>query len=280
MNRIFDCFIFFNEIELLKFRLKELDEFVDHFIIVESTMSFSGKSKKLYFKEYENELNEYKSKIIYVSMKFDDHQSAHQSTISSGDSRCEANEQNRETFFRRESLQRNTISEVIQKLNNNNLLNALDLIMLSDVDEIPSRNYLKCLKEFPKLNTVEVLMQKFYYYNFHCQNEKLWPGTLIATKDIFLSKSAQEWRDIRCNVTKIVNSGYHLSYFFGVDRIITKVKNFSHDEFNNGKYLDKDKIKECIKHGKDLFDRNEEKWMKLEHIDEANLPKHFKDLIV
>lgn len=36
---IYDCFTFFNEIELLEWRLKLLDEVVDYFVIVESNMT-------------------------------------------------------------------------------------------------------------------------------------------------------------------------------------------------------------------------------------------------
>ena len=45
---IYDCFIFFNELDLLKIRFKLLDDLVDKFVLTESTLTFSGKPKPLY----------------------------------------------------------------------------------------------------------------------------------------------------------------------------------------------------------------------------------------
>ena len=47
--KIIDCFTFYNEAGMLEFRLKELNDIVDYFVLVESTRSFSGKLQPLYF---------------------------------------------------------------------------------------------------------------------------------------------------------------------------------------------------------------------------------------
>ena len=49
--KIIDCFTFFNELDLLEFRLKFLDPHIDHFIIAESNLTHSGKAKPFYFEE-------------------------------------------------------------------------------------------------------------------------------------------------------------------------------------------------------------------------------------
>ena len=54
---IFDCFQYFNEENILDIRLNILNEFVDNFIIVESTINHQGKSKKLNF-NIKNKTNE------------------------------------------------------------------------------------------------------------------------------------------------------------------------------------------------------------------------------
>ena len=41
--KIVDCFIFYNEIDMLLYRLEILNEYVDYFILVESKYTFSGK---------------------------------------------------------------------------------------------------------------------------------------------------------------------------------------------------------------------------------------------
>ena len=47
--KVIDCFIFYNELDLLDYRLNILKEVVDYFVIVESTHTFVGKEKELYF---------------------------------------------------------------------------------------------------------------------------------------------------------------------------------------------------------------------------------------
>ena len=46
---VYDCFMFFNELELLDLRLHELDAVVDRFVLVEGVRTLSGKPKPLYF---------------------------------------------------------------------------------------------------------------------------------------------------------------------------------------------------------------------------------------
>jgi beta-1,4-mannosyl-glycoprotein beta-1,4-N-acetylglucosaminyltransferase len=65
MSKIFDCFIFNDEIDLLKIRLAYLNEFVDYFVIVESCQTFQGEKKKLNFKNNISLFSKYKKKIIH-----------------------------------------------------------------------------------------------------------------------------------------------------------------------------------------------------------------------
>ena len=53
MIKVVDCFIFYNELDLLTYRLNVLNDTVDYFIIVESTHTHVGKEKKLYFTHQE-----------------------------------------------------------------------------------------------------------------------------------------------------------------------------------------------------------------------------------
>ena len=47
--KIFDCFMYFDEDLLLDLRLNTLNDFVDKFIIIESTITHTGKPKSLKF---------------------------------------------------------------------------------------------------------------------------------------------------------------------------------------------------------------------------------------
>src|SRR5277367_3065030 len=64
--KIYDCFLFFNELELLEIRLNEMYEYVDYFVLVESTESFVGKPKPLYYAQNKERFNQFNDKIIHV----------------------------------------------------------------------------------------------------------------------------------------------------------------------------------------------------------------------
>ena len=49
--KIYDCFTFYNELDLLEIRLNILLPSVAYFVLVESTKTYSGVRKKLFFNE-------------------------------------------------------------------------------------------------------------------------------------------------------------------------------------------------------------------------------------
>ena len=66
MLKIIDCFIFYNELELLKYRINILNNIVDYFVIIESTHTFIGKEKKLYYNNNKHLFDKFKDKIIHI----------------------------------------------------------------------------------------------------------------------------------------------------------------------------------------------------------------------
>ena len=62
---IVDCIIYNNEKELLELRLNILNDFVDRFVIMEATQTFSGKSKPLYFEQDRELFKKWEHKIKY-----------------------------------------------------------------------------------------------------------------------------------------------------------------------------------------------------------------------
>ena len=61
---IYDCFQFFDEEHILDLRLNILNEFVDFFVMVESTTDHQGNSKKLNFDL--KKFRKFDNKIIYI----------------------------------------------------------------------------------------------------------------------------------------------------------------------------------------------------------------------
>ena len=66
--KIYDCFPFFNELDLLEIRLNYLDPYVDHFVLCESNVTFSGISKKYFYLENKNLFEKFEHKIIHVAV--------------------------------------------------------------------------------------------------------------------------------------------------------------------------------------------------------------------
>ncbi|NDH67218.1 MAG: N-acetylglucosaminyltransferase, partial [Gammaproteobacteria bacterium] len=68
-NKVFDCFIFFNELDLLELRLNTLDSHVDHFLIVESGITFQGEPKEFYYEKNKIRYQKFEHKIIHFKVE-------------------------------------------------------------------------------------------------------------------------------------------------------------------------------------------------------------------
>ena len=64
--KVYDTFAFFNEMELLELRLRELNDVVDYFVLVEATRTFQKKEKPLYYELNKDRFKEWHHKIIHV----------------------------------------------------------------------------------------------------------------------------------------------------------------------------------------------------------------------
>ena len=67
--KIFDCFTFYNELDLLQIRLEELYDVVNHFVLVEATTTFTNRPKEMLFKQNRARYSKYLDKIIYVPVE-------------------------------------------------------------------------------------------------------------------------------------------------------------------------------------------------------------------
>ena len=167
---IFDCFQYFNEDHVADIRFNILNEFVDTFVIVESTVNHQGENKKLHFDI--NKYKKFKNKINYIVV--DDTPEDIKLPHKGGESLVEQH-------------QRNSIMKGLKKCSDN------DLIILSDVDEIPNLNK---LNEFNR-NKYGVFLQKMFMYKFNLVNlkENNWHGSKICLKKNF--KSPQWLRNLK-----------------------------------------------------------------------------------
>lgn len=274
---IYDCFAFFNELELLEIRLNELNDVVDKFVLVEATRTFQKQAKPLYFQENKHLFKDFEHKIIHIVVDkyptfwkkfrvptpwdYDDHQKEH---ILLGLQNCKDD----------------------------------DVIIVSDLDEIPRAEK---VKEYAYTEGIKVFRQYFacYFLNNVCKkindyggkakaqiNENgfgWWQGSVMLSYKDLKSKTktiekTRLQRDLAEPQVKIIHQGgWHFSYMGGMERIIKKLESLAHPEFNNDFYKNEQKIKEAILSGKSLFNENEF----FERVDifntEIPFPKYLKE---
>ena len=260
--KIYDCFTFFNELELLELRFASLYDVVDKFVIVEADKTHANIPKPFNFYEHLSNYEKYLPKIHYIMDK----------TVvpykGVGD-------------WSLENAQRNSIMK--------GLTDAApdDLIMISDADEIPDPATIKTIRKsftdkskhvdfvafydttpYTKGKLIEFhsgmrvanflnlsplgCQQKFHSYYFDWVCKKLpWAGTVIGKFKHM--KSPQAFRNARERLPRIVEGGWHFSNMGGVDKVIQKmaaavecVELSAVDK----KYLDKAFIEEAMATGK------------------------------
>jgi beta-1,4-mannosyl-glycoprotein beta-1,4-N-acetylglucosaminyltransferase len=239
---IYDCFQFFDEEHILDLRFNILNEFVDFFVIVESTTNHQGVEKKLYFDS--SKFKKFKNKIIYVVV--DDTPKEIKKSHLGGESLVEQH-------------QRNSVMRGLEKSHDE------DIIILSDVDEIPDLNKISM---FDKKNKYAVFSQKMFNYKINLLNltENNWHGSKVCLKKNLKSpqwlrnlkfKKYPFWRiDKPRNLQIIENGGWHFAYLQNPENISKKIKSFAHGEFNNENFSNKKNIEDKIKKGQDIFDRD------------------------
>ena len=150
--KIYDCFMFFDEELILEIRLNILNKYIDYFVIVESEFNHKGEKRELKF-DIKN-FSKFKKKIIYIIHK---DLPKNLKIINESDSKKIIDSKKFYNATKRENSQRDFISEGIKNANDN------DLILISDVDEIPNFNSFNFNKIRHKITVFE---QYFFYYKF------------------------------------------------------------------------------------------------------------------
>jgi beta-1,4-mannosyl-glycoprotein beta-1,4-N-acetylglucosaminyltransferase len=244
--KIIDCFTFYNEMNLLTYRLNILNDVVDWFIIVESKYTHSGIEKPLFFNDNKHLFSNFIHKIIHIILK--------DAPFIYPNINYEQNEQWSNEFY-----QRDMIHYGIDKLT----LHSTDVITITDLDEIPDPRTLTQLKKLPI--SVITLGMKMYYYNLNTVLLNLdspdniwWPkAKLISYKTYKLYKlSCSNIRHLNCQL--FTNGGWHLSYFGNASFIQNKLKMFAHQEYNKEEYTNLTQVNRVIETGGDLFNRTNE----------------------
>lgn len=264
--KIIDSFIFYNELDLLYYRLSILDEYVDYFILVESKYTFSGDIKQLHYLNNKTLFEKYNHKILHIVVEL---------PFKAPNINYSLNEQWKNEYHQRNAI-KNGIDMIIQNLDNT------DIILTSDVDEIPNPQILIKAKNnsLPyNPNTLNRLALDMYYYNLYYRigEGSNWHGIKLITVYAYKTNKLtfQEMRVLEHSkfVPVIEKGGWHLSYFGDINFIITKIGSFSHQEYNNNNYIDKNKLEKKIKNGINLLNDSNLVYIPIE--ENTNLPTQY-----
>ena len=290
--KIYDCFMYFDEEVVVDVRLNTLDKFVDYFVIVESKFTHKGDPRDLKFNH--KKFEKFKKKIIYLVY---DEQSQKIKEIRSEDEIYEKTKKYIYNAICRENGQRNYIKKGLVEAEDE------DIILVSDVDEIPDLSNVK----FNKLNEkIIIFKQNMFYYKFNLHLPHLiWKGTKGCKKKYLINP---QWlRNIKnrrysffridalfsktkyMNVKIINNGGWHFTNIKTAEEIEYKLKSYLHHREFDVNPLSVNQINEIIKDKKAIYDLNVDKSVskigsgkKLEKFETNKLPiyiqKNLKNL--
>ena len=255
--KIFDCFMYFDEDIILDLRLNMLNQFIDYFIIVESTFNHRGEKRELKFDIKKNK--KFEKKIIYLIFNEEPH--GIEEVLNSDND----GEKSRKLILNaayRENGQRNFITKGLEFANGN------DLILISDVDEIPN---LKKIDWNTIDNQIVLFKQDMFYYKLNLKlPDLIWSGTKACKKKYL--KSPQWLRNIKdkkysffridtffskkryINIKFIENGGWHFSNIKTPAEIEHKLKSYLHHREFDLNPMSKKEIEDIIKNKQAIYD--------------------------
>jgi len=248
--------MYYDEDLILDLRLNYLNNYVDKFVIVESSYTHSGKSRNLLFDL--NKFSKFKDKINYIVLNDPPLNLEKINTIDTDDKK---NSKYILNAVKRENLQRNTISKGLVSAE------PEDLIIISDIDEIPNleQNNIKTIK-----NKIILFKQKFFYYKFNLKmNDYAWHGSKACKKKNLISpqwlrniksKIYPFWRiDVlfskkkQRNMKFINNGGWHFSNIKTPADIQKKMQTYLHHREYDLNPIGEKRISEIIKEKKPIY---------------------------
>lgn len=263
---IYDCFTLRDELDLLELRLKILDKHVDKFVISEANYTHKGNLKPYHFFDNQERFKEWSHKIIYLPVNFENDVKDIDFSIIDPHTNID------KSRWSLENKQRLALLHGLQSGNDD------DLVIISDVDEIPNLDLLPS-----KIVTPMSFIQNFYYYYVNNKSvgpkDKFWAGSVVCLKHHLNNLTPQNLRDSRWQLPPIFKGGWHWSYLGGEDFIKTKLNSIVEAEsvlkdFN----ITQSKALENFKNLKDLYSRE---GMNFNIVNlESEYPEHILNLLI
>jgi len=242
---LIDAFIFFNEKELVELRIRYLNSIVDYFIVIEANITHQGKKKDWNFPNIlKTNLKEFSNKIQYHQINIDPNKIKNEESWILADIKGD-------DAWRIENFQRNFIKTACKKFSDK------DILIISDLDEIPSKNKLEFIlsSDFKQIAPV-ALEQHLFHLDCNYRRIEMYRGSIITTMRISNVHSPQNLRNLRNRISHFSDSGWAFSSFGGAEAVKKKFEAFTHKEYNNEKFTNPEHVANCQKTGADLFYRN------------------------
>jgi len=222
-SKVYDIFTFNNELDILEIRLNILNDYVDFFVIVESTETFSGVPKPLYYNLNKDRFSKFQHKIIHYIIQ--------DTPVNFEDKNC--NQEVLELAKNSDNVTREHLcwlKEFYQKELIKNPLVGLtddDICWVSDVDEIWNYNLNFEIGDEtykPKINLC--------YINFlNLRTNEDWTyftGPIVTKYKNIKNNCINHLRTLNKMIDKYVyieNGGWHFNALGGIDK---KIEDFKH----------------------------------------------------
>lgn len=242
-SEVYDCFLFFNELDILEIRLNELYNSIDKFVLVESEETFMGSEKPLYYDKNKARFEKFSDKIIHIIIK--------ERFVNTGNP------------WIIEEFQRNQIMQGLVDCSPD------DIILISDVDEIPKRDKIPEIIEMVKTGKypLHCVQPIFRFYLNALELTSNWTGTCASTYKYLQGTTPNIFRHERKTKDYFVihNSGWHFTSQGGMQCYREKLESFSHPEENTTYKRSIEFIESSIKYNACILDR------------QSDLPMHIKN---
>ncbi|XWS30413.1 hypothetical protein CRYUN_Cryun24cG0115500 [Craigia yunnanensis] len=227
-RRVFDAVLFSNEIDILTLRWNELYPYITQFVLLESNSTFTSLPKPLLFAGNRQQFKFIEPRLTYgmIGGRF----------------------RKGENPFVEEAYQRVALDQLLRIAG----IEDDDLLIMSDVDEIPSAHTINLLRWCDDIPPVIHLQLRNYLYSFeyHVDN-KSWRASVHRYKT-----GKTRYAHYRQADVILSDAGWHCSFCFRyINEFIFKMKAYSHtDRVRFSHYLNPKRIQDVICRGADLFD--------------------------
>ncbi|CAI9093028.1 OLC1v1028430C1 [Oldenlandia corymbosa var. corymbosa] len=227
-RRVFDAVLFSNEVDILTIRWKELYPFVTEFVLLESNSTFTGLPKPLVFNSVRDQFKFVESRLTYGQIP---------GRFKKG-----------ENPFIEEAYQRLALDFLLKRAG----IQDDDLLIMSDVDEIPSRHTIDLLRWCDDTPQVLHLRLKNYLYSFEfLVDNNSWRASIHRYQS-----GKTRYAHYRQAEVILSDAGWHCSFCFRrISEFVFKMKAYSHfDRVRFKRFLNPKRLQRVICEGADLFD--------------------------